>query len=99
MNTKIKIYQLPTADPLCFRDFAFVMKKSKNKFPFEKYKLVWEGDLEVRCLDDVYEKFNWCSPRGYRGRSLSVSDLVTAERGTCSITYFCDSFGWKEVKR
>ena len=45
-------------------------------------------------LEEIYEIFNLRHPDGYRGRSLSVSDIVELPDGL----HFCDSFGWKPVK-
>lgn len=63
------------------------------------YDLVFEGDVECKSLEDVYRMFNVSHPAGYKGRSLSVSDVVEVmdESNEKSAFHFCDSFGFKEV--
>ena len=40
------------------------------------YDRVFEGEVDCNSLEDVYRKFNIEHPAGYKGRSLSVSDVV-----------------------
>ena len=42
----------------------------------EIYDKVFEGEVECGTLEEVYQMFNLDHPDGYRGRSLSVSDVV-----------------------
>lgn len=65
----------------------------------EIYDKVFDGDVERSSLEGVYEMFNRAHPEEYRGRSLSVSDVVEVisspneEAGF----YFCDHFGFKKT--
>lgn len=64
---------------------------------FPAYDKVWEGDLpDCTGLEDLYYKLNTDHPADYRARSLSVSDIVEMDDGSC---WFCDSYGWYEVDR
>ena len=63
------------------------------------YDRVYSGNVKCRNLEDVFTLFNSGRPEGFRGHSLSVSDVVEVE-DAASITpgfYFCDSIGFKEV--
>ena len=63
------------------------------------YDRVYSGDVKCRNLEDVFVLFNSGRPEGFRGHSLSVSDVVEVE-DAASITpgfYFCDSVGFKEI--
>ena len=66
----------------------------------EIYEQVFDGEIDGKSPEDVFAKFNWDHPEGYRGRSLSVSDVVEiidsaeVEPGF----YFCDSIGFKKVE-
>lgn len=63
------------------------------------YDKVYSGDVKCRNLEDVFVLFNSGKPEGFRGHSLSVSDVVEVE-DAASITpgfYFCDSIGFKEI--
>ena len=93
---KIKIYQITEekdARQLMFMRLAFV-ERHGGVDPSE-YELTWEGDVPARDLEDVYLIFNDYAkrPDDYRGRSLSVSDVVVTEMGA----YFCDSYGWAKL--
>lgn len=59
------------------------------------YELVFDGDLPAQTAEDVFRIFNLEHPNGYRGRSMSVSDIVWME----GIGYwFCDSIGFRQIK-
>ena len=65
------------------------------------YANVYAGGLpstyEEDSLDKIFKKFNTDLPKYYRGRSMSVSDIVVIHNDESATAYFCDSFGWKEV--
>lgn len=63
------------------------------------YDKVYSGDVKCRNLEDVFTLFNSRRPEGFRGHSLSVSDVVEVEdaAGITPGFYFCDSFGFKEI--
>ena len=74
------------------------------------YDLVYEGEVDCQDLEDVVQVFNLHHPSDYRGRSLSVSDIVevieveTDADNNSSLGhpveagfYYCNSFGFKKV--
>lgn len=63
------------------------------------YDKVYDGEADCQSLEGVFGMFNTALPADYRGRSLSVSDvvqIVEAENVKPGF-YFCDSIGFKEV--
>ena len=64
------------------------------------YDCVFSGEVDCNGLEDVFQKFNIDHPDGYKGRSLSVSDVVEVIEATDIEPgfYFCDSIGFKEVE-
>lgn len=59
------------------------------------YELVFDGDLPAQTAEDVFRIFNLEHPSGYRGRSMSVSDIVWME----GLGYwFCDSVGFRQIQ-
>lgn len=100
---KIKIYQVNTE-----RDEKNVAFFGLDEFPkfhgnsevnSSIYDCVFEGNVDCKTLEDVFQKFNTDHPEGYKARSLSVSDVVevtgsdTVKQGF----HFCDSYGFKEI--
>ena len=63
------------------------------------YDKVFEGAVDASDLEDVYRVFNLEHPSEYRGRSLSVSDIVEVIDGGDAEPgfHFCDSFGFQKV--
>ena len=63
------------------------------------YDRVFDGEIHGTSPEDVYARFNWDLPSGYRGRSLSVSDVVEIGEGAEVEPgfYFCESIGFKKV--
>ena len=63
------------------------------------YDCVFDGEVECNGLEEVFGTFNLEHPEGYKGRSLSVSDIVEVVRDE-NVTpgfYYCDSVGFKPV--
>ena len=63
------------------------------------YDRVYDGKLDCSSLETIYEKFNVDHPADYKGRSLSVSDVVEIrESDTLNPGfYFVDSIGFKAI--
>lgn len=57
------------------------------------YHKVYEGQMDVNNAEDVYVRLQGTKPNGYKGHSLSVSDIVSID----GKYFFCDSFGFKDV--
>lgn len=61
------------------------------------YSVVYEGEVEdgpaMAALEFLFQEFNINHPAGYRGRSMSVSDVVhLGDR-----FFYCDSCGFVDV--
>lgn len=100
---KINIYQINTGrDPkqlkfLCLDTARRILHSAEPDCA--AYDKVYSGDVKCRNLEDVFVLFQSGRPEGFRGHSLSVSDVVEVE-DAASITpgfYFCDSIGFKEI--
>ena len=100
---KINIYQINTGrDPkqlkfLCLDTARRILHSAEPDSAV--YDKVYSGDVKCRNLEDVFTLFNSRRPEGFRGHSLSVSDVVEVEdaAGITPGFYFCDSFGFKEI--
>jgi len=100
---KLKIYQIDTNKDehgVMFMSMDYVRRKTGTDVPDSKiYEKVYEGKVDCKDLEKVYEMFNTDHPEGYKGHSLSVSDIVevtdsdTVKEGF----YYCDDVGFKEV--
>lgn len=97
----IAIYQIdPDRDE---NNVAFLNYENLERFQgsaalrSEIYDKVFEGEMECGTLEEVYQMFNLDHPDGYRGRSLSVSDVVEVVGEEKSTFHFCDSIGFREV--
>ncbi len=100
---KIAIYQInPDRDNDCvaFEGLErFVTLQGTDKVCPGIYDKVYECEMEGNSLEDVYRTFNIDCPDDYKGRSISVSDIVevmesdSVEPGC----YYCDSVGFEKV--
>ena len=63
------------------------------------YDKVYDKEVDCSSLEEVYTMLNINHPSDYRGRSLSVSDVVEVYESDEAPQgfYFCDSFGFKQV--
>lgn len=98
---KICVYQIvPELDhkEVLFRDLAHVKKAGDGRIPSEIYGCIYSGELPVKDPEDVFVMCNREHPEGYRGHSLSVSDVVEFRYETGeSRFFFCDPWGFPVV--
>ncbi len=98
---KITLYQIIPEldnDHLMFRELQFIQTASGNRVPAEIYEAVYQGELDIRTLEDAFYIFNMEHPDGYKGRSMSVSDVVEIFDSEAGYRfYFCDTIGFKPI--
>ena len=100
---KIKIYQINTDKDehrLAFFDLEATKTLQKSdEIDSSIYDIVYTGEVDCITLEDVYRKFNTQHPEGYKGWSLSVSDVVEVIESdeVKPGFYFCDSVGFAKV--
>lgn len=94
-----EIYQVKSGAK--YRDFRFESIESLETFGlkvnYDNYDFVYKGDLNNMDLEDIFMKFNEARPDDYKGRSLSVSDVVVLNKEGEASANFVDSFGFKNV--
>lgn len=102
-NMKIRIYQINSD-----RDENRMMFLSHDRLErfqgspevdSKIYDKVYDKEVDCSNLEEVYTLLNIDHPEDYRGRSLSVSDVVEVYESDAIPQgfYFCDSFGFKQV--
>lgn len=85
-------------DHLIFRNLQTIQLASNHQVPAELYETVFSGELKVQSLQDIFMIFNIAHPEGYRGRSMSVSDVVEIPASTGENDfYFCEPIGYKKI--
>lgn len=63
----------------------------------DNYQVVYDGQIETNDLDAIYEKFNLNHPPGYKGHSLSMSDIIELYDKDSSEFHYVDRFGFKQI--
>lgn len=99
---QIKIFQVNMdrdTDRIAFESMDYLQRYGQTVRP-ELYDKLFEGEVGCGNLEDVFQLFNLSHPAGYRGRSLSVSDVVAVSDPDTGAEryYFCDSIGFKEIE-
>jgi hypothetical protein len=100
---EIKIYQINSdrdVDGYKFMGMDWVKKHwGEQGVDSEIYDKVYEGTINGSTLEDVFCTFNFERPVGFKGHSLSVSDIVEVIQSTDTEPgfYFCDSIGFQKV--
>ena len=84
---------------IIFRCADYALLVCDGVIPRECYDCVFDGEVPgAENLEQVFEVFNLSHPKGYRGRSLSVSDVVEVKSDNGESKYFyCDFVGFREV--
>ena len=93
---KVKVYQMmPEKDHRNLKFMSLDFVSCHGGVDASEYELIFDGEVNARDLEDVYVIFNDYAkmPAGYRGHSLSVSDVVVTDDGA----YFCDKRGFAKL--
>lgn len=76
----VRIYQINMkrdANNVAFMNYASLPKfQGSSEIDSSLYDKVFEGEVNCFTLEKLYEIFNLKHPAGYKGRSMSVSDVV-----------------------
>ena len=101
-----RIYQLKSDEKyhgIRFEDRA-TLQKSGIQLGINDYNFVYEGnfnDVEGDSFDDklntLYDRFNFEQPEDFKGRSLSISDVITVKNGKNESAYYVDTFGFTDI--
>lgn len=99
------VLQLFSSNPEVERDELFCsLKELENagkKPDPDHYTAVYMEPLPVHkrqhLLERLYEKFNIGIPEGFRGHSMSVSDVVAVKKDGKITCYYCDRIGFMEI--
>lgn len=68
--------------------------KHFGKVNIDEYECVFEClATDSTRLDDIFAMCNLNHPPGYKGHSLSVSDIVVLD----GKHFYCNDIGWKEL--
>ena len=95
------IYQVPAGPQ--GRDFRYrtyeELQAAGLTVDRKNYELIYTAPLDKKTtLEDIYRTFNADDrPAGFRGHSLSVSDVVVVNRGGKEEAHYCDSIGFTPV--
>lgn len=98
-NIDYEIWQLkdiPENEMLHFTPYEYA---SKFRLTESRYEKVYEATAtkEEDSLDKIYHKFNLEKPEGYKGHSLSMSDVVVLNVDGVRKAWYCDDIGFKEM--
>lgn len=62
------------------------------------YQMMYQGVLEAQdTLEDLYIKFNINRPEGFKGHSMSTSDVVILKRDGKMKAYYVNDIGFREL--
>ena len=98
---QVSIYQInPDRDTthLIFSGWSEFQRQGYEQPPAKLYDRVYSYQADGETPEGVYYRFNMNHPADYKGRSLSMSDVVgfiwdTGERSY----FFCDRIGFQPV--
>lgn len=97
---RIRIYQIEMSldeQNVAFRSYAEMQEKYPGDVPANLYRMIYEGVVPTKEFSVVFYIFNMAHPQDYRGRSLSVSDVIEVVEESISTFYYVDTIGFREV--
>jgi hypothetical protein len=94
----VRIWQLKADSNFSMRFIPFdEFKERFGKPSKDNFEVVFDGSLPTNNLDAIYEICNINHPDGYKGHSLSMSDVVELYDESGSEFHYVDRFGFKEI--
>lgn len=105
---EVDIFQCPVSIKYCFMPLEMV----ESLVELTDYVRVWHGTIEIEVPVDANEevvqeaicescfnRFQDGRDKTFFGRSLSTSDIVRVKNMATYCCYYCDSIGWKLIKK
>lgn len=107
MTTMVKthsfqIWQVKDGQVYARERYTSLKDRKTLGLPVKKshYRMVWassiDGDEDMDALNALYEQFNVYAPADFRGRLMSVSDVIVLDG---SRAYYCDPIGWGRLDK
>lgn len=97
-SNEVVVYQL-NHDNETAQKKRFLSWYDLRHFGFEfdpaDYEIVFKGILPAESPEDVYKLLQGRKPKGYRGYSLSVGDVIELK----GEIWFCDDYGFKNITK
>lgn len=94
----VRIWQLKTETDVRMKFISLDdMIKGFGEPDPENYRIAYDGQLGTNDLEDIYTRCNVDHPPGYKGHSLSMSDVVELYDGDSSEYHYCDHFGFQKI--
>ena len=95
----VRIWQLKSDSDfdLRFRSYDEI-QNSYGEPGIGNYEAVYDGELDTNDLEAIYSKFNMDHPVGFKGHSLSISDVVELYDDSGSAFHYVDRIGFKEIE-
>lgn len=94
----VRIWQLKTETDVRMKFISLDdMIKGFGEPDPEHYRIAYDGQLGTNDLEAIYTRCNVDHPPGYKGHSLSMSDVVELYDGDSSEYHYCDHFGFQKI--
>ncbi|MBR5230130.1 MAG: hypothetical protein IKW01_04660 [Firmicutes bacterium] len=96
----VRIYQLKQDSPILMRFISLAERKRRgfDKPQKAEYALIYEGEADRFCLEDVWEKFGRRVPADFKGHALSISDVVEFSDTEASRFFYVEPKGFAEIE-
>ena len=90
------IYQIPSGPEM--RDYRYrgyeELQAAGLAVDKSRYEPVYTAPMgDLKTLDDIYRKFNTDHPADYKGRSVSIADVIVLQQGGQQAAYYVDAGG------
>lgn len=95
---KCRIHQVQNRDRrFLFQPLEMVKKQGFDAPPGDAYRVVYDGLLPTDDLEEIYFLLNCRHPKGFKGWSLTTSDIVELFDDSGSTFYYCDYVGFAKI--
>ena len=94
-----RLYQIKDIENVTY---AF-RQYNPNIFKYSDYECVYEGEIECEdrtnpeICEELYYLFNMRHPKGFEGRSMSMSDVIELTINKRPLFYYCNICGFQRL--
>lgn len=94
----VRVWQLKPETDVCKKFIGYEERCRKYDPPTrDEYQCVYDGTMNTNDLEALFEIFNVEQPEGYKGHSLSISDVLELYDEKRSQFFYVDSAGFQEL--
>lgn len=74
-------------------------RKEYQNLSLDDYRIVYDGYMETKVLEEIFQKFHTNLPEGFPGHAISMSDIIELyDENSGSSFFYVDEYSFVEIE-